>query len=142
MSPDPSDNEGEIKQSQSSRTASATHSTNASATSATVETADETLRAMHAPEVVTNANRSMLTSQHSRSPPRGQRPSQLAVMHPAFRHPYNYIDGPTSPQADNVWSPLARPAKHNHYHGFCKGAWQIRKSVSMPNQGRDKWFAD
>jgi hypothetical protein len=30
---------------------------------------------------------------------------------------------------DNIWFPLARPALHNRYHGFCKGAWQIRKTV-------------
>ncbi|KAF2724462.1 hypothetical protein K431DRAFT_310028 [Polychaeton citri CBS 116435] len=29
----------------------------------------------------------------------------------------------------NVWQPLARPAMHNRYHGFCKGAWQIRRAV-------------
>ena len=133
MSPNPSINEGETQQSQSSRTASATHSPNASATSATIEAADDTLRAMHAPEVVTDENRSMLSQQHARSPPRGQRPSHFAVIHPAFRS-YNYVDGPTSPEADNVWSPLPRPAKHNNYHGFCKGAWQIRKSVSIRHQ--------
>jgi hypothetical protein len=135
MSPDPSDNEGETKQSLPSRTASATHSTDATATSATVETADDTLRAMHAPEVVTNENRSLLSQQGARqSPPRGQRPSHLAAIHPAFRYPYNYIDGPTSPEPNNVWSPLPRPAKHNNYHGFCKGAWQTRKSVSILDQ--------
>jgi hypothetical protein len=30
---------------------------------------------------------------------------------------------------DNIWIPLMRPAMHNRYHGFCKGAWQIRKAV-------------
>jgi hypothetical protein len=30
---------------------------------------------------------------------------------------------------DNIWMPLKRPAMHNRYHGFCKGAWQIRKAV-------------
>lgn len=30
---------------------------------------------------------------------------------------------------ENIWLPLARPALHNRYHGFCKGAWQIRKTV-------------
>ena len=31
--------------------------------------------------------------------------------------------------SENIWLPLARPALHNRYHGFCKGAWQIRKAV-------------
>jgi hypothetical protein len=30
---------------------------------------------------------------------------------------------------ENIWMPLKRPAMHNRYHGFCKGAWQIRKAV-------------
>ena len=30
---------------------------------------------------------------------------------------------------ENIWAPLTRPAMHNRYHGFCKGAWQIRKTV-------------
>ncbi|GAB7334713.1 hypothetical protein MBLNU13_g06652t1 [Cladosporium sp. NU13] len=30
---------------------------------------------------------------------------------------------------ENIWLPLARPALHNRYHGFCKGAWQIRGAV-------------
>ncbi|KAK3071870.1 hypothetical protein LTR53_007861 [Teratosphaeriaceae sp. CCFEE 6253] len=30
---------------------------------------------------------------------------------------------------DNVWTPLPRPAMHNRYHGFCRGAWQTRKAV-------------
>ena len=33
---------------------------------------------------------------------------------------------------DNIWMPLKRPAMHNRYHGFCKGAWQIRKMVRSP----------
>lgn len=31
---------------------------------------------------------------------------------------------------ESIWVPLTRPAMHNRYHGFCKGAWQIRKAVS------------
>lgn len=34
---------------------------------------------------------------------------------------------------DNVWLPLTRPALHNRYHGFCKGAWQIRRAVCSPS---------
>lgn len=30
---------------------------------------------------------------------------------------------------ESIWVPLTRPAMHNRYHGFCKGAWQIRKAV-------------
>ncbi|KAK3071088.1 hypothetical protein LTR53_009282 [Teratosphaeriaceae sp. CCFEE 6253] len=34
---------------------------------------------------------------------------------------------------DNVWTPLPRPAMHNRYHGFCRGAWQTRKAgVQIP----------
>lgn len=36
---------------------------------------------------------------------------------------------------DNVWLPLARPALHNRYHGFCKGAWQIRRAVCISSIG-------
>jgi hypothetical protein len=47
---------------------------------------------------------------------------------------------------DNIWLPLARPALHNRYHGFCKGAWQIRKTVRyqyprislLPNADKQK----
>jgi hypothetical protein len=36
---------------------------------------------------------------------------------------------------DNIWTPLSRPAMHNRYHGFCKGAWQIRKVVRHASIG-------
>lgn len=136
MSPDSSDDEGESQsksppQSQLSRTASATHSITASGTSETIESADDMSRAMQAPEVVTNENKSMLTPSSARSFPHNERPSNLATVHPALRYPYHYFDPPASPEPDNVWLPLTRPAKHNNYHGFCKGAWQIRKSVRV-----------
>jgi hypothetical protein len=31
---------------------------------------------------------------------------------------------------ENIWLPLKRPAMHNRYHGFCRGAWQMRRTVS------------
>ena len=138
MSSDSSDNEDESQsqhqqRSESSRTASATQSTNASATTETIESADDMSRAMHAPEVVTDENRSMLMQHNARALPHGRPPNHIATIHPALRYPYNYVGSPISPEPDNPWLPLPRPAKHNNYHGFCKGAWQIRKSVSVPN---------
>jgi hypothetical protein len=32
---------------------------------------------------------------------------------------------------EHIWLPLARPALHNMYHGFCRGAWQIRRAVGI-----------
>lgn len=130
MSPESSDAESEQP---SSRTASASQpgSASASGNSRTIETADEMTRAMAAPEVVTRENGPMLTQNRDRPTPHSKRPNHLASVHPALRMPYNYIDSPASPEPDNVWLPLPRPAKHNNYHGFCKGAWQIRKSVCM-----------
>ena len=56
-------------------------------------------------------------------------------IHPAFRTQQpTQTDNRGSvssvpPGMDDVWLPLARPALHNRYHGFCKGAWDIRISV-------------
>lgn len=36
---------------------------------------------------------------------------------------------PLAKGIEMIWIPLQRPALHNRYHGFCKGAWQIRKAV-------------
>nr|OQO26590.1 hypothetical protein B0A51_06781 [Rachicladosporium sp. CCFEE 5018] len=49
-----------------------------------------------------------------------------------------------SPEHDEVWSPLSEPTAHNRYHGFCKGAWQTRRSLehglhvtTVPHNGQD-----
>lgn len=129
MSPDSSDAEPEQPSSRTAST-SAPGSASASGNSRTIESADEMTRAMAAPEVVTRENGPMLMQNRDRPTPHSKRPNHLASVHPALRVPYNYVDSPASPEPDNVWLPLPRPAKHNNYHGFCKGAWQIRKSVS------------
>ncbi|KAK7189077.1 hypothetical protein DPSP01_010336 [Paraphaeosphaeria sporulosa] len=48
---------------------------------------------------------------------------------PRFEPDYNARLQRLSPGLENIWVPLTRPAMHNRYHGFCKGAWQIRKTV-------------
>ncbi|KAF2446710.1 hypothetical protein P171DRAFT_429677 [Karstenula rhodostoma CBS 690.94] len=48
---------------------------------------------------------------------------------PRFEPDYNARLQSLSPGLENIWAPLTRPAMHNRYHGFCKGAWQIRKTV-------------
>ena len=119
----------------SSRTASpaaSRHSRSETASmSSRLETAEDMSRAMYAPEVVTKEFESLLSQQSGRPSPRHMRPDQLSNVHPALRVPHSYVDMPASPEPDNAWAPLPRPAKHNSYHGFCKGAWQIRKSVRM-----------
>ncbi|OQO10859.1 hypothetical protein B0A48_04160 [Cryoendolithus antarcticus] len=49
-----------------------------------------------------------------------------------------------SPEHDEVWSPLSEPTAHNKYHGFCKGAWQTRRSLehglqitTVPHNGQN-----
>nr|OQO27210.1 hypothetical protein B0A51_05094 [Rachicladosporium sp. CCFEE 5018] len=49
-----------------------------------------------------------------------------------------------SPEQDKVWSPLSEPTAHNRYHGFCRGAWQTRRSLehglqitAVPHNGQD-----
>jgi hypothetical protein len=58
-------------------------------------------------------------------------PDHSSEKYPAFRTQSDYAELLLSLPAgmDNIWMPLARPAMHNRYHGFCKGAWQIRKAV-------------
>jgi hypothetical protein len=48
---------------------------------------------------------------------------------PRFEPDYNARLQSLPPGLENIWAPLTRPAMHNRYHGFCKGAWQIRKTV-------------
>ena len=115
---------------QSSVTSRAASSTAPSGNSRS-ETAESMVRAMYAPEVVTKEYESMLSQQRTRPSVQTKRPNNLVPMHPALRLPFNHVETPTSPvpEPDSVWLPLPRPARHNNYHGFCKGAWQIRKSV-------------
>jgi hypothetical protein len=89
-----------------------------------IETPDDLLRALEAPEVVTKdfgvmfSMRPIATSPAS---PTGTADKYLAYAEALFS---------LSPGMDNIWAPLSRPAMHNRYHGFCKGAWQMRKAVS------------
>ncbi|KAK6437685.1 hypothetical protein LTR95_006114 [Oleoguttula sp. CCFEE 5521] len=50
---------------------------------------------------------------------------------PAYLSKDDYVDRLEAlrPGKESIWLPLARPAMHNRYHGFCKGAWQIRRRV-------------
>jgi hypothetical protein len=51
--------------------------------------------------------------------------------YPAFLTQSDYAERLLSLPAgmDNIWMPLKRPAMHNRYHGFCTGAWKMRKAV-------------
>jgi hypothetical protein len=82
-------------------------------------------RSSSAPEVVTKEFESKLSHRASPTVHSPQLPSPRDI-HPAFRDAY--IDSPVlvSPEPDEVWTPLQRPARINNYHGFCKGAWQTR----------------
>lgn len=85
------------------------------------------LRALEAPEVVPRDFEGLtVVSSH------GTYPEEKIL---AFRTQSDYADtlyslSLSSPGMENIWMPLTRPAMHNRYHGFCKGAWQIRKEVS------------
>ena len=56
---------------------------------------------------------------------------RLSEKYPAFITQTEYVERLLSIPIgiDNIWLPLKRPAMHNRYHGFCEGAWRIRKSV-------------
>jgi hypothetical protein len=79
-----------------------------------IETAEDLQRAFQAPEVVMSAESD---------------PSSEKFL--AFRTQADYEEQLLSLPAgmENIWLPLSRPAMHNRYQGFCKGAWQIRKAV-------------
>jgi len=79
-----------------------------------IETAEDLQRAFQAPEVVMSAESD---------------PSSEKFL--AFRTQADYEERLLSLPAgmENIWLPLSRPAMHNRYQGFCKGAWQIRKAV-------------
>ncbi|KAF2683240.1 hypothetical protein K458DRAFT_43963 [Lentithecium fluviatile CBS 122367] len=88
-----------------------------------LDTARNLQRPFEAPEVVPADFEGM----HSKSPHAG--PS--SEKYPAFLTESDYADRLLSLPAgiDNAWMPLKRPAMHNRYHGFCKGAWEIRKAI-------------
>lgn len=88
------------------------------------------LRGFEAPEVVAKdfgVTFSTLPIVSSPISPHGDTDKYLA-----FRTQADYAEALLSlkPGMDNIWAPLSRPAMHNRYHGFCKGAWQMRKAVS------------
>ncbi|KXT10896.1 hypothetical protein AC579_9860 [Pseudocercospora musae] len=94
------------------------------------ETEEDMFRASSAPEVVTKEYESMLSQQALRSAAlRGPPPTTLQNVHPAYRD--HYMEAPMTifEEPDYPWSPLARPAKHNNYHNFCKGAWKVRQKL-------------
>jgi hypothetical protein len=88
-----------------------------------IETAADLHRAFNAPEVIQRDFDGLYTT----SP----RPDLSAEKYPAYRTKHDYAELLlTLPVGmDNMWLPLKRPAMHNRYHGFCKGAWQARKAV-------------
>ena len=112
-----------------SSAASSVSSGTASPATAKVETVDDIMRANFAPEVVTKEFESLLSNKNAKPSLHGKRPNHLGNVHPAFRDLYPEPAMSPSPEPDTPWSPMPRPARHNNYHGFCKGAWQIRKSV-------------
>ncbi|KAF2106662.1 hypothetical protein BDV96DRAFT_328388 [Lophiotrema nucula] len=84
-----------------------------------IETADDLQRAFEAPEVVSADFEGMYHVDQSND------------KYTAFLSQADYAERLLSlpPGLENIWTPLKRPAMHNRYHGFCKGAWQIRKMV-------------
>jgi hypothetical protein len=88
-----------------------------------ITTSEKSQRPFEAPEVVSMDFEGM----HPVSP----LPDQYPEKYPAFRTQADYAELLLSLPAgmDNIWMPLKRPAMHNRYHGFCKGAWEIRKAV-------------
>ncbi|EME41841.1 hypothetical protein DOTSEDRAFT_177211 [Dothistroma septosporum NZE10] len=92
---------------------------------------DGVVRATLAPEVVTPEYQSMLPQRSSRAArPMPLESYSLGNVHPAFRNTH-MVHSPAlqPPEPDNAWAPLARPAKINDYHNFCKGAWQVRDRI-------------
>jgi len=104
----------------------------------TLSYADEdheaSLRANSAPEVVTREFESLMLSsstnphQHSTTGTSHFLPLSVRNTHPALRPDSTYTDV-FAPEPDRLWTPLHRPAKHNNYNNFCKGAWETRQSV-------------
>ena len=86
-----------------------------------IETADDLERAFQAPEVVSADFEGM----HHVAEDNEKFITFLSQADYAER----LLSLPTG--LENIWTPLKRPAMHNRYHGFCKGAWQIRKTVSL-----------
>ena len=105
-----------------------TRAASQTASSIRTETAEDRARAMYAPEVVTKEFESMLL-QPGRPSLQGQQTPSQADIHPALREPFQMPILPPSAGIAQPWLPLPRPARHNNYHGFCKGAWQIRKNI-------------
>ncbi|KAF7192211.1 hypothetical protein HII31_06243 [Pseudocercospora fuligena] len=94
------------------------------------ETEEDAFRANSAPEVVTREYESMLSQQALRSASlRGPPMTTLQNVHPAYRD--HYMEAPITifEEPDYPWSPLTRPARHNNYHNFCKGAWKVRQKL-------------
>ena len=94
------------------------------------EAAEDELRNLEAPEVVAKDFGLMVSTGPIASSPTS--PAGGSDKYLAFRTPSDYAEAlfSLSPGMDNIWAPLSRPAMHNRYHGFCKGAWQMRKAVS------------
>ncbi|EME88617.1 uncharacterized protein MYCFIDRAFT_79971 [Pseudocercospora fijiensis CIRAD86] len=94
------------------------------------ETEEDMFRANSAPEVVTKEYESMLSQQALRSAAlRGPPMKTPKNAHPAYQN--HYMEAPITifEEPDYPWSPLTRPAKHNNYHNFCKGAWLVRQKL-------------
>ena len=92
------------------------------------ETAEDRARALYAPEVVTKESESMLLHPGRSFLHDKQRSSQTDI-HPALREPLQMPMLLPPAGIPLPWLPLPRLARHDNYHGFCKGAWQIRKNI-------------
>ncbi|OQV08968.1 hypothetical protein CLAIMM_13162 isoform 2 [Cladophialophora immunda] len=94
-----------------------------------IERPEDVMRALEAPEVVTKEFGMMFSMRPIAPSPTS--PTGGSDKYLAFRTQSDYAEAlfSLSPGMDNIWAPLSRPAMHNRYHGFCKGAWQMRKAV-------------
>lgn len=104
------------------------------------DSAESEARARQAPEVVTKEHESS-TSRAPKGTVRMKHPPNLQTIHPAHRQLYTSPESlpQTSPsEAENIWSPLPRPAKINNYHNFCKATWEIRQH-SVPLNSSTSW---
>ena len=95
-----------------------------------IEKPEDVLRALEAPEVAIKDFGVMFSLRPIASSPTS--PPSGSDKYLAFRTQSDYAEAllSLSPGMHNIWAPLSRPAMHNRYHGFCKGAWQMRKAVS------------
>lgn len=87
------------------------------------ETTEDTWRASEAPEVAYDAFDGIYTL----PPPPEEYPDKFLVG--LTKDDFTEFLTSLPRGLEDIWLPLKRPAMHNRYHGFCKGAWQMRNAV-------------